>query len=197
VGVTVAPDGDVWFTEMSGDEIGRFDPGTLRFTAYPVPTPDATPYWLALAPDGRVWFTEFGAGKVGVLDPPTGRIREYALPGGPNPPGIAVGSDGTVWITSIQGSLFRLTPSSGRIRRTVLPGAGDYGVALAPDGTVWVGRQGGAALYAVDAASGRVRAHRVAPGSAPWWPVVDRRGHVWVALASDTGNGLAELDVPP
>ncbi|MEP6599648.1 MAG: hypothetical protein ABJB98_09415 [Actinomycetota bacterium] len=147
-----------------------------------------------LAPDGRVWFTEFGAGKVGVLDPMTRRIREYAVPGRPNIPAVAVAPDGTVWFTSIQGSLYGLTPSSGRLRRIVLPAAGDYGIAVSHDGRLWVGRNGGRTMYAVQAGSGRVSTRRLPAGSAPWWPVVDSRGYVWVALAGALVGGVAQLD---
>lgn len=194
LGLAVAPDGALWFTEMSGDAIGRFDPRTARFVQYSVPTHDAAPYWLALAPDGRVWFTEFGAGKVGVLDPVTRRVREYAVPGRPNIPAVALASDGGVWFSSIQGSLYRLSPSSGELRTIRLPAAGDYGIAVAPDGTLWVGRNGGRTMYAVQPANGRVSARRLPAGSAPWWPVVDPRGHVWAALAGAPGAGLAELN---
>ncbi len=197
VGIAVARSGDVWFTEMSGNEIGRFDPGTGRFTRYPIPTPHSTPYWLAVAPDGRIWFTEFEAGQVGRLDPATGHIREFAVPGGATIPGIAVGHDGTVWFSSLQGTLFRLDPSTGRLTRTRLSAGGDYGVAVAPNGTVWVGRQGGRTVDAVDPASGVRRSVRLPPGSAPWWPAAGPDGRIWVALAADAGNGLALLDAPP
>ncbi|HET6876154.1 MAG TPA: CopD family protein [Jatrophihabitans sp.] len=197
VGVATGPHGDIWFTEMSGNRIGRFDPRTLRFRTYPVPTADSAPYWLAAAPDGSVWFTEFGAGRVGVLDPRSGRIREYAVPGRhPNAAGIAVDPDGTVWFTTLQGELVGLTPTTGRLRRMPLPAPGDYGVAVAPDHTVWVGCQGGRALYAVAPSSGAVHAVRFPAGSAPWWPVVDPRGRVWVALSGTRSNGLALVHRP-
>lgn len=194
VGITIGPGGKVWFTEMSGDKIGVFDPSTLTFADYPIPTRGATPYWLALAPDGRLWFTEFATGKVGVLDPRSGKIHEYPVPGHPNIPGIAVDSQGTVWFTTIQGSLFRLEGRSGRMQRIRLPVAGDYGVAVTPDGRVWVGRQGGQTVYAFEPATSRFSRYRLPPDSAPWWPTVDPHGRVWVTLASDRGNGLARLD---
>lgn len=194
VGIALGSDGAIWFTEMSGDKIGRFDPSTATFAQYPVPTPDAAPYWLAVGPDGRVWFTEFATGKIGVLNPRSGRIREYVVPAHPNLPAVAVARDGTVWVTSTQGTLYRLTPSTGALRASALPAAGDYGVAVAPDGELWVGRNGGRTLFAVQPDTGRVRGRLLPAGSAPWWPTVDTRGHVWVALAGAGGNGLAEVD---
>lgn len=193
VGIAVSSDGDVWFTEASGNRIGKFDPRTARFTQYPVPTADAMPYWLALDATGTVWFTEFGAGKIGSLDPRTGQVHEYAVPGAPNVAGIAVADGGTVWFVSCQGALFAITPPSDRLRRIGLPVAGDYGVAVSPDGQVWVGRDGGRTIFAVDPDTGSSREYRLPAGSAPWWPVVDHQGHVWVALAGERGNGLAEL----
>ncbi|MGH3629222.1 MAG: virginiamycin B lyase family protein, partial [Sciscionella sp.] len=166
---------------------------TLRFTRWLVPTARANPYWLALGPDGRVWFTEFGAGKVGVLDPATGRISEYPVPGHRNPAGIAVDPHGVVWSATMQGCLLRLDPRTGRTRCFRIPEADDYGVATANDGTVWVGSLSGRGVYAFDPGSGRFRRHNLAVGGGPWWPVVGQHGQVWVTLAADRGNGLAEL----
>lgn len=193
VGIAIGPDGAVWFTEMSGDRIGRFDPRTARFRQYRIPTNDAAPYWLTVGPDGRVWFTEFAGGKVGLLDPDTGSVREYAIPGHPNLPALAVTRDGTVWVTSIQGALYRLSPLTGAIRAIPLPVAGDYGLAVGPDGELWVGCDGGRAVFVVQPDTGRARRHLLPVGSAPWWPAVDPTGHVWVVLAGAGTSGLAEL----
>ena len=196
VGVSVGPDGKIWFTEASGNRVGCFDPETGQFTEYPVPTPDSLPYWVTVDATGRVWFTEFGAGRIGSLEPRTGHIREYSVPDNPNVAGIAVARNGAVWFVTCQGTLFDLDPASGRLRRIHLPAAGDYGVAVGPTGSVWVGRNGGRTVFAVDPVTGRARGYELPAGSAPWWPVVDGSGHVWVALAGAHGNGLAELHQP-
>jgi putative copper export protein/methionine-rich copper-binding protein CopC/outer membrane protein assembly factor BamB len=196
LGVAAGPDGTIWFTETSGNSVASFDPRTAKFTEYAVPTSDALPYWVTVGGTGRVWFTEFGAGKLGSLDPRTGHVREYPVPGAPNLAGIAVARDGTVWFASCQGTLFALDPTSGRLRHIRLPAAGDYGVAAGPNGLVWVGRNGGRTVFAVDPVTGRARSYELPAGSAPWWPVVDGAGHVWVALAGAGGNGLAELHQP-
>jgi virginiamycin B lyase len=196
LGVAIGRDGRIWFTEASGNTIGTFDPETERFAEYPVPTSGAVPYWLTIDGAGRVWFTEFGAGKIGSLDPRTGHVREYPLPGAPNVAGIAVAQSGHVWFVGCQGTLFGLDPNSGRLRQIRLPAAGDYGAAVGPSGLVWVGRNGGRTVFAVDPVTGRVRSYDLPAGSAPWWPVVDGSGHVWVALAGTGGNGLAELHQP-
>jgi streptogramin lyase len=60
--------GYVWYSDLNGNNIARFDPKTEQFVEYPVPTREAGPKFIALDGKGRVWFTEVMGGKIGVLD---------------------------------------------------------------------------------------------------------------------------------
>src|SRR5258706_102375 len=51
------PDGNVWFAEATGNQIGRITPGG-DVTEFPVPTPNGYPYGITAGPDGNVWFVE-------------------------------------------------------------------------------------------------------------------------------------------
>jgi virginiamycin B lyase len=64
--VVAGPDGDFFFTEYSGNKIGRFDGGNIY--EYPVPTAASQPYDIALTRGGRIVFTERGAGQLGLLE---------------------------------------------------------------------------------------------------------------------------------
>jgi virginiamycin B lyase len=178
---------------MSGDRIGRFDPGTARFTQFRVPAPHALPYWLAIAPGGRVWFTEFGGSAVGVLRPATGRVREYRLPKGQDPAGIAIGPGGTPWVATIEGSLFQVEPAAGTLHRFRAPAASAYGVAVTPDGTVWLGTTSGHAVYSFDPATAGFRRHPLPGGGAPWWVVAGGTHQVWVSLGAEPGGALGKV----
>jgi streptogramin lyase len=129
-GITVGPDGNVWFTEDSGDRIGRI---TLdgAITEFSVPTPSSRPIRIAAGPDGNLWFTERNGGKIGRITP-AGAITEFAT----GCFDIAAGPDGNLWFTVFLGnSIGRITPS-GAI--TYFP-IGDVGtdIATGPDGNVW------------------------------------------------------------
>jgi virginiamycin B lyase len=72
-GITVGPDGNLWFTEFNdngfGDKIGRITPSGIM-TEFALSTVSAGPYQISSGPDGRVWFTENLANRIGALGIP-------------------------------------------------------------------------------------------------------------------------------
>ena len=100
-GITVGPDGALWFTEENGHKIGRITTDGA-ITEYQIPTIPSAPSEITAGPDGNLWFTEFGANppKVGRLTPGDPPIwREWQLPDGSGPDGITAGPDGAIWFT--------------------------------------------------------------------------------------------------
>src|ERR1700682_2128390 len=62
--VTVAWDGNFWFTEQNGNSIGKVTPdGSI--TEFPIPTPFSFPALITSCPDGSIWFTEAAANQIG------------------------------------------------------------------------------------------------------------------------------------
>jgi virginiamycin B lyase len=59
-GITLGPDGAIWFTEENGNKIGRITTAGA-ITEYPVPTNASGSQEIAAGPDGALWFTEYGA----------------------------------------------------------------------------------------------------------------------------------------
>jgi virginiamycin B lyase len=64
-GITVGPDGAIWFTEPGSNSIGRLTLAGVM-THYPLPTAGSLPHAIAPGPDGSLWFTE-RAGRIGRL----------------------------------------------------------------------------------------------------------------------------------
>lgn len=64
-------DGNIWFADMSGNNVTRFDPKTERFTEYPIPQRPDRSYARFIGADvrGRVWFTEYFGDRIGFVDP--------------------------------------------------------------------------------------------------------------------------------
>ena len=64
-------DGKVWFADMSGNHITRFDPHTEQFTEYLIPQRPDRSYARFIGADvkGRVWFTEYFGDRIGFVDP--------------------------------------------------------------------------------------------------------------------------------
>ncbi|MBX7451001.1 hypothetical protein GR927_23720 [Mycolicibacterium sp. 3033] len=98
----IAADGDVWFTNIGDDRIGRVrdgqvqlfgaEPGVIRFPANIFP-----------AADGRVWFTSLGSDALVAIDPrspdPATTITSYPLPAGSRPVALKSAPDGRLWFT--------------------------------------------------------------------------------------------------
>ena len=59
-GITVGPDGALWFTEENGHRIGRITTDGA-ITEYQIPTVPSAPAEITATKDGNLWFTEFGA----------------------------------------------------------------------------------------------------------------------------------------
>ena len=81
VSIAAGPDGDVWFTEAEGDNIGRITPaGTI--TEYSLPSANSCPGGIAAGPDGNLWFTEIDRNRIWRITP-GGTMTEFPLPGSP------------------------------------------------------------------------------------------------------------------
>lgn len=104
-GVTLGPDGNVWFTEsvpigQTVASVGKITP-LGQVSEYQVLTPNTSTFGITSGNDGNVWFTEYEACTIGKVDPTTGLIFEYGLPSqGCYPAGIASASDGSLWFTT-------------------------------------------------------------------------------------------------
>src|SRR5262249_5317872 len=102
-GITAGPDGNLWFTEYTGNKIGRINTGGA-ITEYPIPTADSVLSGIALGPDGNLWFTELLGNKIGRITT-VGAITEYPVPAAFSEPyGIALGPDGNMWFTEYVGN---------------------------------------------------------------------------------------------
>ncbi len=79
-GITVGPNGNLWFTEDGADQIGMINPATLKISEFPVPTANARPFRITLGSDGNLWFTELGADQIGMFSPTSGTFKEFSVP---------------------------------------------------------------------------------------------------------------------
>src|SRR5262249_43593413 len=66
--ITPGPDGNIWFTELVGNHIGRITrSGVIK--EFPIPTAGSYPYGITTGPDGNLWFTENLGDKIGRITP--------------------------------------------------------------------------------------------------------------------------------
>ena len=142
VGITVGPDGALWFTTWATHDIVRMD--TIGWlTYYDLPTISPGPAGITVGADHNIWFTEQFAAKVGRISV-SGVITEYALPDvlyGANR--IVSGPDGNLWVTR-GGGMMQMSPgriakvsTAGLITEFPLPAGSPHGITVGPDGRLW------------------------------------------------------------
>lgn len=92
--------GNVWFTQNSGNRIGRVSATGVLTEFTTGLTPNAGLNGLALGTDGNLWFTETTANKIGRITP-DGVVREYSAGISPNAGlnKITAGNDAALWFT--------------------------------------------------------------------------------------------------
>ena len=99
-GITAGPDGNLWFTEVIGNKIGRITTAGV-ITEFVVPTANSRPIDITAGPDGNLWFTEENANNIGRISPNgKHKLAEFAVPtAGGVLFGITAGPDGNLWFT--------------------------------------------------------------------------------------------------
>ena len=137
-GITVGPDGNLWFTEINGNNIGQMTIAGI-VTEFPIPTANSNTNTIVTGPDGNLWFTESGANKIGKITT-SGAITEYSLPNTSNDPdAIVAGPDGALWFTEGMGNQIGRITTSGFVTVYPVPTANSrpYVISVGPDGALW------------------------------------------------------------
>ena len=140
LGMTLGPDGNLWFTERFANyRIGKITPTGL-ITEFSIPTSGSWPYYIAAGPDGALWFTENAASKIGRITT-GGVITEFSLPpsGLGDPLGITAGTDGNLWFTESNANRIARITTGGIITEFPVPtsGASPILITSGPDGNLW------------------------------------------------------------
>jgi streptogramin lyase len=101
-GITVGPDGNLWFAELKGN-IGYVTPsGSVGPEV--VVTSGGAPWFIATGPDGNLWFTENVGNRIGRTTV-AGKLKEASIPTlDSRPRGITTGPDGNVWFVEVTGN---------------------------------------------------------------------------------------------
>lgn len=146
-GITLGPDGALWFAE-NGGKIGRISTsGTIAETTI---GSLREPWAVASGSDGALWFTEFSGGKLGRVTTGGTLSQEYTLPtSNAYPAGIAPGPDGALWFTEEFANKIGQITTAGAVTEYPLPmPANDptphpWDIVSGPDGALWFTEAGG------------------------------------------------------
>lgn len=142
-GIDVAPNGDIWFSQLNAHRIGRIDPDT--FEVEMVETPFTGPRRLRFDAEGKLWIPAFSAGAVARFDPQTREFESWPLPiepmGSETPYALNVNpDDGSVWICGTNSdTLIRFEPETEEFTVYPLPTQVTYSreIDFDDEGRVW------------------------------------------------------------
>jgi virginiamycin B lyase len=190
--LAVGSDGNFWYTEMAGSNVGRMTPAGA-VTEFP--THALFTRCITAGPDGNVWFTEasngHGVNYIGRVTP-AGAVTEFQVPTlDCNALHITTGPDGNLWFTEETGNqLGRITPA-GVI--TEYPLAADTipeGITTGPDGNLWFGEFGPDSIGRVNPANpAAVTSFRTGQDSPPIAITAGSDGALWFTLGGSNNIG--------
>lgn len=144
-GVTVAPDGSVWFTCWQDLCLGRLDPGTgtfERFAPMPAGVLPATPVEIAFDPDGNAWFTmrgPVGTPGLGKYDPVADDFTMWFDPDFISPFGIIRSGSGLWFLDHHANLLVRFDRFSYTMEKFTVPAhlSDPHFLVADPEGVIW------------------------------------------------------------
>jgi virginiamycin B lyase len=99
-GMTLTPQGDVWYASLAGNHIARIDRanGTANIVEPPTPNQGARRIWSDSK--GRLWVSEWNSGNVSMHDPVDASWKAWKLPGAnPRTYSVYVDDKDKVWLT--------------------------------------------------------------------------------------------------
>jgi virginiamycin B lyase len=111
-GITVTPDGMVYYASLAGSYVGQINSGTNEASVLEPPTSGQGARRVWSDSQGRIWVSEWNAGQVGVYDPADNSWREWKLPGNrPQTYAVYVDELDIVWLTDFgSNSIVRFDP---------------------------------------------------------------------------------------
>ena len=129
-GITVTPNGDIYYASLAGSHIARINPQTNQATVIEPPTKNQGARRVWSDSQGRVWVSEWNAGQVGMYDPAQNSWKEWKLPAvsasaSPQAYAVYVDENDKVWLSDFGGNaLVRFDPLTEKFDVYDLPSAG-------------------------------------------------------------------------
>jgi streptogramin lyase/6-phosphogluconolactonase (cycloisomerase 2 family) len=187
-GITSGPDGNVWFTEISGNKIARI---TTAGVITEFPTPSASgPDGITTGPDGNLWYAGFSGNKIGRVTT-AGVITEFPAGAASGPALITAGPDGNLWFTEFSSHKIGRMTTAGVLTEfsagiTAL--AQPYGITAGPDGNLWFTESAANKIGRITTTGAVTEFPLPVPNSFPAAIVTGPDGALWFAETGTTGT---------
>ena len=111
-GIAAGADGNLWFTEGTGNRIGRITTAGVVTEFSSGISSGAYPSRITSGPDNNLWFTEQNGNRIAKMTT-AGVVTEFSsgITSGGTPSGITSGPDGNLWFTEVTGRVAKATTS--------------------------------------------------------------------------------------
>jgi virginiamycin B lyase len=188
-GITLGPDGAIWFAVSGGSKIGRITTAGA-VTGFPLPV-STEAYGITAGPDGALWFTGNGfIGRMtttGVLTQYPMLVKDFSTIGGD----IKVGPDGALWFSA--GQLGRVT-TAGVVTdyQTPPPNYPPQDMTAGPDGAMWFSL--GGAIARIDTA-GNITQYSVPNllGQGSFGITTGPDGAIWYTISTPSSSFIGRV----
>ena len=189
--IALGPDGNLWFTELTGPNIGRITPaGTI--TEFPVPANGSflQTGGMVAGPDGNMWFTDAGNNSIGQITT-SGVITEFPIPTASTQTRfITLGPDGNLWFSELNtDKVGRITTAGVITEFPISAGSSVQFITSGPDGNLWFTEQNIDKVGRITP-TGTLTEFAMPSGSQPWGIVAGPDGNMWI-----TENGTSNIAV--
>jgi virginiamycin B lyase len=151
-GITVTPDGDIYYASLAGSHVARLDRTTGEATVLEPPSANQGTRRVWSDSRGRIWSSQWNAGQVAVYDPSNGQWREWRLPGEqPQAYAVFVDDRDKVWLSDFgANALVRFDPETEQFMPFPLPSnPGEVRQILGRPGEVWGAESGADKLIVI------------------------------------------------
>jgi streptogramin lyase len=178
--IVTGPDGNLWFTELGANRIGRITP-TGTVTEFPVATGVGV-RGIVPATDGNLWFVT-DDGTVSRITPAGAQTAFSAGDttfGGADPYMLAEGSDGNLWFTNWDYQRISQMTPLGTVTSFAGINARVYDIVAGPDGNLWFTQpNANASRIGRITPAGVVTTFQLATGTRPYGITVGPDGNLW------------------
>ena len=138
-GITVAPNGAIWFAEYGDNALGEIVPGSSSVTSFALGK-GTRPEDVVVGSDSNLWVTDSGTSQIARMSTNGTGLTSFAVPTSLSTPWwITPGPDGNLWFTeSTAGKIGRIT-TTGVISEFAVGSStsAPKGITTGPDGNIW------------------------------------------------------------
>ena len=188
--LAVDDNNNIWFTDVSGKQIGYLQPDTGEFTLIPIPELEPANIESVITAiqvdhNGNVWTAVTTKDVILYYDTQNDAFQTFSLESGSLPFALRVGPQGNIWFTaSGNGDVGYIQTESGEIEVFTAqePLANPEYLLFDQDGTLWISEHTGTGLVSFDMdTSVFTRVPLGVDNGLPYGTSFDMYGNIWVA----------------